>query len=372
MKRSLVLVFALYGCANPTPPEQVGGARPASAPDKPGTSAINAAGASFPYPLISKWTSIYHDQTGVKINYQSIGSGGGQKALLDRTVAFAGSDAPLSQDKWEQAQARGGVVHIPETLGAVVPVVHVEGVSGLKLTGAALADIYLGKVKKWNDPEIARLNPNAKLPAHDIVVVHRSDGSGTTFVFTGYLSKVSPDWKAKVGQNTAVSWPVGVGAKGNEGVAGVLTGNADTIGYVELAYAALNHLDTVVLQNKAGNWVSPTMKSVSAAAAGAVASLPAGSASWARVDITDAGRAEAWPISSFSYLLFYQDMAKAYGRKQSRDDAEAAVKFAWWAVHDGQRYGPALQYASLPPEVVRLDEATIRSITWNGQPLLKD
>jgi len=375
MKHVLPLTLLFAACGEPTPPGQMSEKPPAPATTaestKSGGKALNGAGASFPYPLLSKWSAVYHDDKGVQINYQSIGSGGGQKAILDKTVAFAGSDAPLPQDKWDLAQADGGIVHVPETLGAVVPVVHLPGVESLRLTGPVLAGIYRGTVTKWNDPAIAGLNPGIALPDHDIVVAHRSDGSGTTYVFTGYLAKVDPEWASAVGRDTSVNWPVGVGGKGNEGVSGVVSGNEDAIGYVELAYAALNHLQMVQLQNHDGNWVSPTMEGVSAAAA-AAPDLPAGPASWTAVDITDEPGAQTWPIASFTYLLFYQDMGKAQGKRLSREDAEATLRFAWWAVHDGQQYGPALQYPALPAAVVTLDEQTLKGITWNGEPLLKD
>jgi phosphate transport system substrate-binding protein len=332
--------------------------------------ALNGAGATFPHPLLSKWSSVYNQQTGVQVNYQSIGSGGGIKAITDKTVDFAGSDAPLNA---AQRTAAPGLVHIPETIGAVTVVYNVPGLTDLKLTGPVVAGIFLGTVKRWNDPAVAELNPGASLPDADIFTVHRSDGSGTTFVFTDYLSKVSDTWKNGPGKGTAVSWPAAakqIGGKGNEGVAGVVQGNPNTFGYVELAYASLQHLNMATLQNKAGEWVVPSLQATARAVAGAAPTLPAGDASWEIVSFTDSAAAQAYPIASFTYMLVYKDLSGAYGDRLPLSRAQGLVAFLWWAIHDGQQYSSALQYPPLPDAVVKLNEQTLRSLTYNGQSLV--
>ncbi len=270
---------------------------------------INAAGATFPYPIYSKWFDEYHKtHPKVQINYQSIGSGGGIRQLLDKTVDFGASDGPMTDDQLKQAGAK--ILHFPTVLGAAVPSYNIPGVAGeLKFTPEALAGIFLGKVTKWNDPAIAGQNPGVKLPAEDIVVIHRSDGSGTTYIWSDYLSKVSDDWKSKVGTNTSVNWPVGLGGKGNEGVAGLLKQTPDSIGYVELIYAIQNNLPYGLVKDASGDFVKASLASVSAAAAGAAKSMPDDF----RVSITNAPGKGAYPISSFTWLLIpaqIQDTAK--------------------------------------------------------------
>lgn len=367
-----LVAAALAGCtgSEPTPPAEPGTTPLAPTPPARTDVALNGAGATFPYPLLSKWSSEYNKLTGAQVNYQSIGSGGGIRAITDKTVDFAGSDAPLNA---AQRTAAPGLMHIPETLGAVTLVYNMPGVTGLKLTGAMIADIFLGKVKNWNDPGIVALNPGVSLPTGEIFTVHRSDGSGTTFVFTDYLSKVSPEWDAEVGKGTSVSWPSEarqVGAKGNEGVAGVVQGQSNTIGYVELAYATIQDIPMAQVRNKAGAWVTPSLESTAAAAAGAATTLPAGDASRETVSITNADGASSYPIASFTYFLVYKDLSGAYGNKMTQQRAKALLDFIEWAVHDGQRLSSGLQYPPLPAEVVTLNEQTLRSITYNGQPLL--
>jgi phosphate transport system substrate-binding protein len=321
--------------------------KPAAATTTTSGVALNGAGATFPNPIYRKWFDDYAAKTGVKINYQSIGSGGGIKQLQEQTVDFGASDAPMSDD--EMSKAKGGpIVHIPTVLGAVAVTYNVPGAgANLKLSSDVLADIFLGKITKWNDPRIAALNPGATLPKADILVVHRTDGSGTTFIFTDYLSTVSPAWKSGPGKGKEVQWPVGLGGKGNEGVAGTLKQTAGAIGYVELAYATQNRLPVVALKNADGNFVTPSIESATAAAAGAVASLPPNTDY--RVSIVDAKGAAAYPISSFTWLLVYRNMPDATKAKKLKD-------FLEWALHEGEQTASTLDYAPLPPAMVtRLD-----------------
>ncbi|NOZ82889.1 MAG: phosphate ABC transporter substrate-binding protein PstS, partial [Euryarchaeota archaeon] len=276
------------------------------------------------------------------------------------------SDAPLTEEEYSRMQ---GILHIPETLGSVAVVYNLPGVEELRLSGEVLAEIYLGKITRWNDPKIAELNPGVELPDEQIVVVRRSDGSGTTFVFSDYLSSVSGEWREKVGKGKSLSWPVGLGGKGNEGVAGLVKQNPYSIGYVELAYAVENGMSYASIKNRAGRFVKPSIESTSAAAAGAAPELPKGYESWAEVSIVNAPGEDAYPISSFSYLLVYRDLSVIPGMTEAK--AKALVEFLWWAVHDGQRYAPELHYAPLPEQVVKLNEETISLITYGGKPLLQ-
>ena len=312
---------------------------------------INAAGATFPDPIYSKWFDEYHKaHANVQINYQSIGSGGGIRQLLDKTVDFGASDGPMTDDQLKQAGFK--ILHFPTVLGAAVPSYNIAGITAeLKFTPEALAGIFLGKVTKWNDPAIAGANPGVKLPAEDIVVLHRSDGSGTTYIWSDYLSKVSSDWKTKVGTNTSVNWPVGLGGKGNEGVAGLLKQTPNSIGYVELIYAIQNNLPYGSVKNEAGDFVKASLAGVSAAAAGAAKSMPDDF----RVSITNAPGKGAYPISSFTWLLIpaqIQDSAK-----------KAAIKdFLGWMLTTGQQDCEPLAYAKLPKEVVAKEEKAIAMI----------
>jgi phosphate transport system substrate-binding protein len=315
------------------------------------TSQINGAGATFPNPIYSKWSSEYNAlHPNISINYQSIGSGGGIQQIINQTVFFGATDGPMTDEQLKAAPGR--ILHFPTVLGAVVPVYNIPGVTAeLKFTGPVLADIYLAKIKKWNDPAIAKLNPGVKLPATDVTVVHRSDGSGTTYIFVDYLSKVSPEFKSQVGVNTSVKWPAGVGGKGNEGVSGLVTQSPGSIGYVELIYALQNKISFGSVQNAAGEFVKASEDAVTKAAAAASANMPADF----RVSITNAQGAGAYPISSFTWLLLYEEPKdKAAGK--------AMVDFMRWALTDGQKYAPDLGYAPLPASVVTLEQAALDRI----------
>jgi len=329
---------------------------------------LSGAGATFPYPLISTMVVEYNKiRPDVQISYQSIGSGGGIRQHAEKTVDFGASDAPLNE---KQREVAPNTLHIPITIGSVVLAYNLPGIpKGLKLTGEVIADIFLGKVTKWNDPAIQSLNPELNLPNKDILVVHRSDGSGTTFVWTGYLSTVSQEWKTKVGQGTAVQWPTGLGAAGNEGVAAVIRGTEYTVGYVELAYALQNKMSYAYIKNREGRSIEPTLGTVAAAAASSAQTLPKGEESWAQVSLLNAPGADSYPISSFSYLLVYKELSTL--STMTKEKAQALVEFLWWATHDGQKYAPALEYVPLPQEVIAVNDVTIKSITYNGEPLLK-
>jgi phosphate transport system substrate-binding protein len=315
------------------------------------TQLINGAGATFPYPLYSKWFSEYQKvDADTAINYQSIGSGGGIRQFLEKTVDFGATDAPMTDE--QLAKSSVAVLHIPTVIGAVVITYNLPGVAkGLKLSSEIVADIFLGTITQWNDAKIAALNPGVTLPATAILVSHRSDGSGTTGIFTDYLSKASPAWKAKVGQGNSVNWPVGLGGKGNEGVAGLIKQTPGAIGYVELIYAENNQLPYAAIQNKSGAFVMPSLKSVTSAAASVMKTLPADF----RVSITDASGKDSYPISGFTYLLMYQKMDKEKGGR--------LVKFMNWAMTDGQKFAEPLFYAPLPKELVKKVEAKIKTIS---------
>jgi phosphate transport system substrate-binding protein len=304
-----------------------------------GAAALTGAGATFPYPIYSKWFSEYAAKTGVKINYQSIGSGGGIKQLSDETVDFGASDAPMSDSDLSKAKG-GAVLHIPTVVGVVAIAYHLPSLTQpLKLTGPVVADVFLGKISKWNDARIAALNPGVALPSTDVLVVHRSDGSGTTFIFSDYLSSVSPAWKASPGKGKELQWPTGLGAKGNEGVSGQIKQTPGAIGYVELAYAKQNGLQTALLKNAAGQFVAPSAEAATAAAEGAVATLPANSDY--RVSIVNSAGAGAYPIASFTWLLVYRHMADTV-------KARTLADFVRWALTEGERDAAALDYAPLP------------------------
>jgi phosphate transport system substrate-binding protein len=298
---------------------------------------INGAGATFPYPIYSKWFDAYAKvDPSVRFNYQSIGSGGGQKQILAQTVDFGASDGPMSDENL--AKAPGKLLHIPTVAGAVVMVSNLPGNPALKLDGDTIAGIYLGQIKKWNDPKLTALNPGAKLPDKDIVVVHRSDGSGTTFIFTDYLSKVSSEWKSKVGNNTSVNWPAGIGGKGNEGVSGQVKQTPGAIGYVELIYAIQNKMPYAEVKNAAGEFVKPTLESVTAALA--TADIPDDF----RFSMTNAPGKDAYPISGATWLLVYQQQKDAAKGKK-------LVEFLKWAAKDGEKMAKDLDYAPLPDNV---------------------
>ena len=311
---------------------------------------LNGAGATFPYPMYSKWFSKYHDaHPDIQFNYQSIGSGGGIRQVLAGTVDFGASDGPMSDE--QLAQAKTKILHVPTVLGAVVPAYNVPGVSGdLKFTPEALAGIFLGKITSWNDKAIAGANPGVKLPGDPIVVIHRSDGSGTTFIFTDYLSKVSSDWQNQVGKNTSVKWPVGLGGKGNEGVAGMIRQMQGAIGYIELIYAVQNKIPYGIVKNSAGGYVKASLDSVTAAAA-SVKTMPADF----RVSITNPPGKDAYPISSFTWLLI---------PAQSKDAAKGKMiaDFLNWMVDDGQKMTADLTYAPLPEVVATKVKAEIKQV----------
>jgi phosphate transport system substrate-binding protein len=315
------------------------------------TIQINGAGATFPNPIYSKWFAEYNKlKPNVRINYQPIGSGGGIRQITAETVFFGATDGPMTEEQIKAAPGR--ILHLPMVLGADVPVYNLPGVSGeLKFTGPLLADIFLGKIKKWNDPALVKLNPSARLPATDITVVHRSDGSGTTYIWVDYLAKVSPEWKKRVGVATSVNWPTGVGGKGNEGVSGLVQQVPGSIGYVELIYALQNKIAYGSVQNLAGEFVRASTQSVTAAAAGAAAKMPADF----RVSITNAEGKGAYPISSFTWLLLYEN-------PKDKAQSKAMVDFMKWALADGQKYATELGYAPLPPEVVKMELAALAKV----------
>jgi phosphate transport system substrate-binding protein len=318
---------------------------------------LQGAGATFPYPLYSKWISEYQKvNPTARVDYQSIGSGGGIKQITEQTVDFGATDTPMTAD--EKSRVRGTLHHLPVTLGAVVLAYNVPGVAtGLKLDPATLAGIFLGQIRVWNDPRIAGLNPGVKLPATPISIAYRSDGSGTTAVFTEYLAKVSVDWKAKVGAGKSVKFPAGMGAKGNEGVTGQVKTTPGGIGYVELAYAHQNNLAMVSLRNRAGKFIAPSAEGVTAAASGN--QMPADLC----LSLSDGVGARDYPIAAFSYLLVYQDQKNAAKGKVLAD-------FLWWAIHDGQKFAAALDYAPLPRDVLPKVEARVRGLTSGGKTLL--
>jgi len=343
---SLSVVLALSACSPsgdtpaPSTGAPAGGAASATQGGERISAEISGAGASFIYPLISKWSADYNSATGAKVNYQSIGSGGGIAQIKAGTVDFGSSDKPLDAAELQQA----GLGQFPSAIGGVVPVINLEGLQPgqLKLNGELLGDIFLGKVKQWNDPAVAALNPGVPLPAQKISIVHRSDGSGTTFNFTNYLSKVSADWKTKVGEGTSVQWPDGVGGKGNEGVASYVKQIKGAIGYVELAYALQNNMPYASLRNAAGNWVQPSEASFAAAAA----SADWGNAQDFNLVITDAPGADAWPITATNFILMH---------KQPKDAARSAAALAFfkWSFEQGQTQAKELHYVPLPQPLVQ-------------------
>jgi phosphate transport system substrate-binding protein len=319
---------------------------------------LHGAGATFPNPLYQKWLSEHGKlHPNARIDYQSIGSGGGIKQLKEQTIDFGASDAPMKDEDLKSAP--GEILHVPTVLGAVVITYNLAGVSQpLRFSPEVIADIYLGKIKKWNDAKITADNLGVTLPATDITVVYRSDGSGTSAVFTDYLAKVSAEWKEKVGTGTSPKWPIGLGAKGNEGLTGQVKNTPNTIGYAELAYAVQNKLPVGLVKNASGNFVEPTIDSVTAAAAASAATIPDD----LRVSITNAQGAQAYPISSFTYILVYKDQKDAAKGKVLAD-------FLWWGIHDGESFAKDLQYAPLPAEIVKKAEAKINSMTAGGNPL---
>ena len=312
---------------------------------------IQGAGATFPNPIYQKWTAEYNKiHPNIEINYQSLGSGAGIRQLTAGTVFFGASDGPMTNEQLQAAP--GKVMHFPTVLGADVPVYNLPGVTAeLKFTGPVLADIFLGKITKWNDSALTKLNPDAKLPATDITVVHRSDSSGTTYIWVDYLAKVSPEWKMKAGVATQVNWPTGVGGKGNEGVAGIVTQTPGSLGYVELVYALQNKIAYGSVQNMAGEFTRATVDSVTAAAGAAAGKMPADF----RVSITNAPGKGVYPISSFTWILLYEN-------PKDKTQAKAMIDFTKWALTDGQKFAAGLGYAPLPADVVKLEMTALGKI----------
>jgi phosphate transport system substrate-binding protein len=324
-----------------------------------GKEELLGAGATFPYPLYSKMFDSYHKQYGVKINYQAIGSGGGIKQLMSKTVDFGGTDAFMSEEDLRDLE--NPILHIPTCLGAVAVTYNLPGKPEIKLTPAIIADIFLGKLTKWNDESLTAVNPGVNLPDMAIVVVHRSDGSGTTFIFSDYLAKVSPLWKKNVGVGKSLNWPAGLGAKGNPGVAGLVKQLPGAVGYVELVYALQNDMPVGMVQNKAGEFVGPSIESVSLAAD---IQLPEDT----RVSITNTEAEHGYPLSGFTWLIFYQE--QSYDGR-SRDVAVELVKLAWWVIHEGQEFTEPLHYAPLPKEAVKASEKILKSVVYAGRPVIK-
>ena len=359
MKSTAIAVALLVAaaCSN-------GGDRPAGDSGQPSTAGrggtdLTGAGASFPYPLYSKWTSAYLASTGQRINYQPSGSGAGIKQLSEGTVDFGASDGPMTDAEMAAAK-HGPVLHVPTTIGAVVVIYNVPGVTQpLRMTPDVVADIFLRKITKWNDPRLAATNAGVSLPARDILVVHRSDGSGTTYIFTDYLSKVSPAWASGPGTGKAVSWPSGtIGGRANEGVAAQVQQTEFAVGYVELAYATQNGLPAALIRNNAGNFIAPTIESITAAAAGVADTLSGGSDF--RVSIVNAPGPNAYPISSFTWILMYQTPPDAAKGKK-------LVDFLTWGVTEGQQYAAALHYAPLPQKIVEGVRAKLATVNTGAR-----
>jgi phosphate transport system substrate-binding protein len=313
---------------------------------------INGAGATFPYPIYSKWFDEYHKANpDLQFNYQSIGSGGGIRQITAKTVDFGASDGPMSDAQLQTAEG-WTILHFPTVLGGVVPVYNIEGVTDkINFTQRAISGIFLGKITTWNDAEIQSSNPDVKLPASQIVVVHRSDGSGTSYCWTDFLSKISPEWKSKVGKGTSVNWPAGLGGKGNEGVAGLVSQTPNSIGYVELIYATQNKMTYGRLQNTAGKFVNCTLASVTEAASSVANKMPADF----RVSITNPAGADAYPAATFTWLLIYKTQV-------NKEKGQALVQFLKWMLTEGQKYTEDLGYAPLPPQVVEMEKSAIDKI----------
>lgn len=328
---------------------------------------IDGAGATFPFPLIDLWRVEYNKQhPNVNLNYQSIGSGGGIKQHIEKTVNFAASDAPMKESEVELAP---GTLHIPEAIGGVVVAYNIPEIpdKGLKLTGKEIADIFLGKITKWNDPQIVQHNPGLNLPNADIVPARRSDGSGTTFVFTDYLSTVSPEFEQAVGKGKSVPWPVGLGAAGNEGVAGTIRSTPYSVGYIELAYAFQTGMSYAFVQNADGTkFVEPTLDTISAASAGVANSLPPADSDWSKVSLVNAPGNNSYPIASFTYLLVYENLEQA---TKSKDEAKTVIHMINWMITEGQQYSPTLLYVPLSDSVIDLGQKGLAKVKYNGEIL---
>ena len=356
-----VAALTLAACGNGGNQAGTGGAgaqaSAAGATSSGGGADLTGAGSTFAYPLYQKWFYDYAQKTGVKINYQPIGSGGGIRQLQDQTVDFGASDAPMTDQ--QLAQAKGGpIIQLPSSLAAVAISYNLPGApDNLKLSGPVVAGIYLGTITKWNDQKIAALNPGVTLPASDVLVTHRSEGSGTTYIFTDFLSGVSPQWKASPGKGTDIKWPVGLGGKGSAGVAGLIQQNPGSIGYIELAYALQNKLPVALVQNPAGKFLPPSLDGATAAAAAVAKTLPASTDF--RISIVNAPAPDAYPISSFTWLLIYQNQTDAAKGKK-------LVDFVNWGLNNGQADGKALDYAPLPPNMVQLETERLKTVKLPG------
>lgn len=352
-------VIVCSGCqSSNTSVDEGGRARPSSAVESGDFVDLQGAGATFPYPLYSKWVAEYQRvDPRARINYQSIGSGGGIRQITERTVDFGASDAAMTDA--ELGKAKGTLLHIPMTMGAVVVSYNLEGVSELKLSPEAIAGIFLGDITSWNDPRIVESNRGVAVPNKPIIVAHRTDGSGTTAVFTEYLASISEAWRAKVGAGKSVKFPVGLGAKGNEGVAGQIKTTPGSLGYIELAYAKQTGLSVAAIRNRSGNFTEPRLESITAAAEGIAASLPAD----LRISVVNAPGAAAYPISAFTYILVYEEQTDPTKGK-------VLAQFLRWAIHEGQKFGPRLHYAPLPAAVVTAIEGKLERMRANGKPLL--
>ena len=363
---AIAATIVVAGCSskssNATKDSAAGAAQPAGAAASATGSSdaqLTGAGATFPAPIYQKWFADYAAKTGVKINYQPIGSGGGIRQLSEQTVDFGASDAPMTDD--EMSKARGGPIqHIPTVLGAVCVTYNLSEVTKpLDLTGDVIADIFLGRITKWNDPRIAALNKAVALPNRDIVVVHRADASGTNYIFTEYLTKVSQAFSSSPGKGKEVQWPTGLGAKGNDGVTGQVKQTPGAIGYVELAYARQNKLPTAAIRNAAGQFVAPSIEAVTAAAAGVAKSLPASTDY--RLSITNAPGAQTYPISSFTWILVYKNQPNA-------DKGKKVMDFLHWALHEGETEASSLDYAPLPAQMVARLDSTLATIKVGATP----
>jgi len=325
---------------------------------------ITGAGSTFVFPLMDTWRVEYNKlHQNIQLNYQSIGSGAGIKLLEQKSVDFAASDAPLSTSDAKQAP---GVLTIPESIGGITVAYNLPGIDkGLKLTGPVIAQIFMGNITSWNDPAIANLNPGMSLPAQKIIIAHRSDGSGTTYAFTDYLSKISPDWKTKVGQGKTVPWPVGTGGQGNAGVASIVKSTPYTIGYVELAYVFQNKMSYAFVQNADGtSFVEPTLDTVAADAAAASGNLPTADGDWSKVSIVNQPGNSSYPISTLTYVMIYKDMSTVTGETQ--DKSTEVINFLNWILHDGQQYSSGLLYVPLPDSVKKIGEDGLAKVTFTG------
>ncbi|CUR51270.1 Phosphate ABC transporter, periplasmic component [Nitrosotalea devaniterrae] len=325
---------------------------------------ITGAGSTFVFPLMDTWRVEYNKiHQNIQLNYQSIGSGAGIKLLEQKNVDFAASDAPLSASDMQQAP---GVLTIPDSIGGITIAYNIPGIDkGLKLTGPVIAQIFMGDITSWNDPAISNLNPGVNLPSQKIVVAHRSDGSGTTYAFTDYLSKVSPDWKTKVGQGKTVPWPIGTGGQGNAGVASIVKSTQYAIGYIELAYVFQNKMTYAFVQNADGNsFVEPTLDTVAADAAAASTNLPAADGDWSQVSIVNQPGSNSYPISTLTYVMIYKDLSTVSG--ETSDKSTEVINFLHWIINDGQQYSTGLLYVPLPDSIKKIDEAGLSQVAFSG------